>query len=95
MELLRKQKVEKEDEHYADLEEVIADAKTSVVMAILEAMIKLAEDLENGGSWDVDDWREALGKLIGNPATANQDPVLLLTEGWEKKDMTDDDQAKV
>ena len=78
-----------------DLEEVIADLKKNVTMAILEAKIKLAEDLENAGSWDVDGWRDELAKLIGKPATANQDPILLLTEGGEKNDAANDEQNKV
>ena len=55
----------------------------------------LVEDLENAGSCDVDGWREALAKLIGKPVAVNQDHVLLLTDGGEKKDVVDDDHAKV
>ena len=40
-------KSRKEEEHIADIEEVIGDAKTSAAIAILQAKIKLVEDLEN------------------------------------------------
>ena len=47
VDLLSKQKAEKKEEHYAEIEEVIAYAKASDVVAIMEAKIKLAEDLEH------------------------------------------------
>ena len=84
-----------EEEHLHEMEEMISDAKVNVAMAVWEAKIHLAEDLEHEGSWDVDGWREALSKLTGKPATANQDHVLHLNEEGEKKDAADDDQAKV
>lgn len=54
VELLSKEKVEKEEEHLLEMEEVISDAKVGVTVAIWEAKIHLAEDLENVSSWDVD-----------------------------------------
>ena len=58
-----------------ELEEVIADAKASVAVGILEANIKLAEDPELSGSWNVEGWREALAKLTGKPVTTTEDPA--------------------
>ena len=92
---MSKQKVEKEEEHLTDLEEVIVDAKTSAALAILQTKIKLDEDLENTSSWDVEGWREAFSKLIDKPVVANEDLVLMLTGGREKEVTTDDDQTKV
>ena len=56
---MSKQKVQKEEDHIEDPEEVIVDAKRSAMIAILQAKIKLAEDLENTSSWDMEGWREA------------------------------------
>ena len=95
MDLLSNHKVEKEEEHLADLEEVIVDAKTSAAIAILQAKINLAEDLENASSWDVEGRREVLAKLIDKSIVANQDPMLMFTGGGEKKVTTDDDQNKI
>ena len=89
VELVSKEKAEREEEHVHEMEEVISDAKISVVVAVWEAKIHLAEGLENVGSSNVDSWREALAKLSGKPATANQDPVLRLSKEEEKK--ADDD----
>lgn len=52
MEKLTKEKVKKEEEHVVEMGGVITKVKVSVV-AIWEAKIKLAEDLENAGSWNV------------------------------------------
>ena len=94
--MLSKAKAEKEDEeHLLEMVEVISDAKVNVAVAFWEAKIHLAEDLENAGSWDMDCWHEALAKLTGKPAVANQDPILQLIEGREKKDADNDDQTKV
>ena len=72
---MSKQKAEKEEEHSTELEEVVAKAKASVMVAILEAKIMLAEDLEHSGSWNVVAWCEALAKLTGNPVTTVEDPA--------------------
>lgn len=53
VELLRKQQAEKEEKHIHKVEEVNADAKASAAVAVWEAKIKLADDLENLGSWNV------------------------------------------
>ena len=50
VELLSKKKAEKKEEPYAEFEDVIVDAKVSAAVAILEAKIKLAEDLEHSRS---------------------------------------------
>lgn len=57
-----------------EIEEVIVDAKTSVEVAIWEAKIRIAEDLENSGSWNVAGWHEVLAKITGKPATIIEDP---------------------
>ena len=74
MELLSKEKVDKEEEHDVYTEEVIAEVKVSVVVAVSEAKIKLAEDVANAESWNLDGLCEALAKLIGKPVSTNQDP---------------------
>ena len=70
------------------------DGESGVIIAVWEAKIRLAEDLDNASSWDVDGLREALANLTGKPATTTHDPVLQLTGGGEKKGMTDE-QAKL
>lgn len=75
VELLSKEKDEKEDEHVAEIAEVIVEVKGSVAMAIWEAKNKLAEDVANAGSWNVADWHEALAKLTGEPVNIVQDHV--------------------
>ena len=74
---------------------MIVDANASDAVAIWEAKIKLAEDLENLVSWNVAGWRKALAKLSGKHVTATQDPTSKPIEGEKKKDATDDDQDKV
>ena len=72
VELHSKEKDEKEEDHLLEMERVIFNVKFNVAVAIRKAKIRLAEDLENAGSWDVDGWREAIVKLTGKPTTANQ-----------------------
>lgn len=60
LERLSKYKMEKEDEHALEIKEMIAELKISVVEAIREAKNKLAEDLENAGSWNMNGWCESL-----------------------------------
>ena len=50
VELLSKEKSEKDGEHAAEIKEVFVEVKSSVAIAIWEAKIKLAEDLRNSGS---------------------------------------------
>lgn len=73
IELLIMEKAEKEEEHVLEIDEVITDTKASIVVAIWEAKIKLAEDLDNLGSWNIAGWCEALDKIIGKPATTTKD----------------------
>lgn len=60
MELLGKEKAEKEEEHVTETDEVITEAKPSAVVAIWEAKIKLAEDVTNTGSWNLAGWQASL-----------------------------------
>ena len=57
VELLTREKAEREEELICKMEEVVSDAKASVLVAVWEAKIHLAEDLKNAGSWDVVGWR--------------------------------------
>lgn len=50
MELLSKEKAKKEEEHAAKMDDVIVDVKASATVAVREAKVKLAEDVENAGS---------------------------------------------
>ena len=65
VELLNKEKAEREEEHDTKIVEVIAKVKGSIVVAVCETKIKLAEGVAIVGSWNVSGWREALGKLTG------------------------------
>lgn len=49
VELLSKEKAEKEEEHEAEIAEVIAEVKSNFSLAIIEDMIKLVEDMSNIG----------------------------------------------
>lgn len=51
----------------AEMDEVIAEVRTSTAIAVWEEKVKLTEDLENAGSWNMTGWRDSLGKLTGNP----------------------------
>lgn len=52
---MNREKDEKEVEHVAETDEVIAELKASVDVAVWEAKIKHTEDLKNVGSWNVVD----------------------------------------
>ena len=93
--MLSKQKVGKEEEHILEIDGVIVDVNSSVVVAIWEAKIKLAEDLENSGSWNVVGWREVLAKITGKPVTATKDPGSNLVKEEKEKDAANDDHVKV
>ena len=47
--------------------------KVSAAIAVWEANIKLAKDIENVGSQNVVGWHEAHGKITGEPIVASQD----------------------
>lgn len=70
VELLSKEKTENAEEHAAEMDEVIAETKAGAVVAVWEAKLKLAKDIENVGFLNVAGWREALAKLIGKLVNA-------------------------
>lgn len=74
VELMIKEKDDKEEEHAVEMEEVIVEAKSSATMAVCESKIKLFEDVANAGSWDLVGWRKALAKLTGKLVNISQDP---------------------
>ena len=74
VELLSKEKDEKEEEHVAEMEEVIAKVKSSATIVVWETKIRLAEDVSNAGSWDLTGWREPLAKLTSKLMNTSQDP---------------------
>lgn len=86
VELLSKEKDEKEEEHDVEMEEVIAKVKSNVVMVVWETKIKLDEDVVNVGSLDLVGWREALDKLNAKLVNTSQDPEgqLSKVDGMEK-----------
>lgn len=47
VEMLRKEKVEKNEEHVSGITEVITEVKGNVVVVVWEAMIKIVEDVAN------------------------------------------------
>ena len=73
VELWRKEKAEKEEEHIAEMEEVIAEAKVNAVVAVWEAKIKLAKYVANAGSQNLVWWWAALSQLTGEPMNTIQD----------------------
>lgn len=66
---------EKEEEHAQQIEDVIADLKSSSTETIQKAKIKMKEDVEKGNtrSQNVAGWRDALAKLTGKHVNINQD----------------------
>lgn len=52
------------------MDDMIVQVKMSVVVAVWEAKIKLVEDLQNLGSWNVIGWHEAMSKFTDEPAGA-------------------------
>lgn len=94
IDLLIKEKAEKEEKYTLEIEEVIVDAKARAAVAIQEAKIKLDEDLDNSGSWNEAGWCEALAKISSKSTTATKDPRSQPAKE-EKKNEADDDQAKV
>lgn len=86
LELLRKEKDEKEEECVAEIAEGIAEVRGSVVVAVWEAKIKLAEDVANTGSWNVVGCYEALDKLTGELFNTIQDPAKQLKVGGEEEE---------
>lgn len=67
VESLSKEKVEKEEDHTTEMDDVIAKVKASIVVAVREAKLMLAENMENAGSCNIPGWCEALAKLTGKP----------------------------
>lgn len=53
VELLRKEKAEKVEEHVVVITEVIAKVKGSFLVAVWEAKIKLPDDVANAGFWNI------------------------------------------
>lgn len=86
VELLSKEKVEKEEEHAAEVAEVIFEVRGSVVVAVWDAKIKIAEDVANVGSWNVDGWCEALAKQTGEHVNTSQDHVKQKKVGGQKEE---------
>lgn len=94
VELLSKGKDEKEEAHDAAITEVIAEVKANFSMTVQEAKIKLAEDVANTGSQNLDGQCAALDKLKGEPINTSQDPEgKQLKEDEEDKTSGNDDQA--
>lgn len=75
VEPLSKEKDENEGEHAAEMTNVIVEVRSSVVVVVREANIKLTEDVANVGSWKVVGWGMALYKPTGEPVNTSQDPA--------------------
>lgn len=63
VEFMSKEEAEKEKEHDAEMANVIAKVKASIVIVVWEAKIRLAEDVSNIGSWNLTRWRATLAEL--------------------------------
>ena len=81
VEKISKEKSKKEEEHVDEMDEVIAEVKTSTTVAVWEAKIKLVEVLDNARSWNVVGWHEALDMLTNKLVDASQDPTLHPMDG--------------
>lgn len=85
---LVKEKAEREEEHVAEIKEVITEARSSAAEVVCVEKVKLAEDVQNARSWDVVGWREALANLIGRSINDCQDP------GGEKREEEEEKKKK-
>lgn len=70
---------------------MIGEVRMSANVAVQEAKIKLAEDIENVRSWNIAGWREALRKLTGKHDSTNQDPKKQQQKVGEEEMVTGDD----
>lgn len=52
--------------HVSEMEEVMADSRTSAAIAVLQARIEMSG--EDPSKWDVAGWKEALCRLTGSEA---------------------------
>ena len=52
--------------HISEMEEVMADSRTSAAIAVLQEKIEMAG--EDSSKWDVIGWKEALCRLMGSGA---------------------------
>lgn len=95
-EILSKEKANNEEEHAAEIDEVIAEVKRSVVVVVWEAKVKLAEDVASAGSQNLVVWHEALAKLTGKPVNTSHDPEGKQQKaGKEEKALGNDNQSTV
>ena len=58
---LKNDKMDAMERHAADMEEVMADSKTSAAVAVLQAKVEMVED--DLVSWDVEGWKDAIIRL--------------------------------
>lgn len=77
VERLSKEKVEKEEEHAQEIEDVIIELKSSAAENICEAKIKMAQDVKNGNarSQNMNFLGNTQAKLTGKHVNSSQDPT--------------------
>lgn len=67
VELLSKEKAQKEEEHEAEMTKVIVEVKAIAILVVWEAHIKLVEYVANARSWNLAGQQAGLAKLKGEP----------------------------
>ena len=55
----------------AEMEEVMADCKTSAAIAVLQAKVQM--DGEDPSNWDVAGWKNAISRLMGSEGEGSAD----------------------
>ena len=63
---LKTERVECSKQYSAELDEVMADSRTSAAIAVLQAKIEMTG--KDSSNWDVIGWKEALCRLTGSEA---------------------------
>lgn len=80
-----------------EVDDVIAELKSSLIEPVWEAKIKIVEDVEKGntGSWNMVGWRDALAKLTGKLVNVSGDPVGPVEKTKEGEDEEKKEEAEV
>ena len=63
---LKTEKIDSLKQHTDEVEEVMAESRTSAAIAVLQARMEMVE--EDPSSWDVAGWKDALSRLMGSEA---------------------------
>ena len=63
---LKTDRIDASKQHTSEMEEVMADSRTSAAIAVLQAKVEMAG--EDPSSWDVTGWKKAISRFMGSEA---------------------------